>query len=70
MHFFTECEDGFYNGSCTLQCGNCKASTACDNFNGSCPDGCADFYEPPFCTGVSPFFFLILTKKNYPALYI
>lgn len=56
MHFFTECDDGFYNDSCTLQCGNCKDGTACDQINGSCPDGCADLYKPPFCTGVSLFF--------------
>lgn len=54
--FVTECEDGFYNGSCILRCGNCKAGTACDKINGSCLDGCVDLYEPPFCTGVSSFF--------------
>lgn len=65
MHLFTECEDGFYNSSCDLQCGKCKANTACDKMNGSCPDGCVDSYEPPFCTGVSSVF-LIKGKITMP----
>lgn len=53
MHFFTECEDEFYDASCTLQCGKCAAS---DKINGSCQDGCVDSYVPPFCTGISSLF--------------
>lgn len=53
MHFFTECEDEFYDASCTLQCGKCKDGAASDKINGSCQDGCVDSYVPPFCTGIS-----------------
>lgn len=56
MHFFTECEDEFYDASCTLQCGKCKDGAACDKINGSCQDGCVDLYGPPFCTRISSLF--------------
>lgn len=49
-----------------MQCGNCKAGTPCDKINGSCTDGCADLYEPPFCTGDSSFFFKFQSYNYLP----
>lgn len=53
IFIFTDCVDGFYNKSCSIKCGTCKAKAVCDKNNGSCPDGCDGSVHPPLCKSKS-----------------
>lgn len=51
MFFFLECVDGFYNASCTGECGHCLYEELCDKVNGHCLVGCSSNFQAPFCQG-------------------
>lgn len=48
---FLECVDGFYNASCTGECGHCLYEELCNKVNGHCPRGCTSNFQAPFCQG-------------------
>lgn len=52
-----ECDDGFYNRSCTGVCGNCKNGAYCEKENGYCPIGCINNFKYPFCKGTAVYTF-------------
>lgn len=59
-HFFfilVECDDGFYNRSCTGTCGSCKNGAYCDKENGHCHNGCINNFKYPFCKGTAVYTF-------------
>lgn len=64
---FTDCIDGFYNNSCNIKCGKCKAKAVCDKNNGSCPDGCDGSFHSPLCKGNSQYF--ITSFKTLSTLF-
>ncbi|XP_048749812.2 multiple epidermal growth factor-like domains protein 10 [Ostrea edulis] len=37
----SECAAGLYGTRCSLTCGDCRDEAACNNINGSCPEGCS-----------------------------
>lgn len=40
VSFGLECENKTYGENCSNTCGRCRNSVACNNINGTCPDGC------------------------------
>lgn len=49
------CQDGFYNASCTAECGHCLHGEVCDKQDGTCMNGCSSNFLPPLCQGISIF---------------
>lgn len=50
-YIFLECVDGFYNASCTEECGHCLYAEICNKVNGHCPSGCTSNFIAPLCQG-------------------
>lgn len=50
-YMFLECVDGFYNASCTGECGHCLYEELCNKVNGHCPTGCTSNFKAPLCQG-------------------
>ncbi|KAL3869437.1 hypothetical protein ACJMK2_042118 [Sinanodonta woodiana] len=46
----TQCQSGYFlqDGTC-VGCGHCKNGETCDNFNGTCPNGCEDMFQGDKC---------------------
>ena len=47
---FAECADGYYNATCSAECGHCK-NGPCNKDAGYCPNDCKENYMMPLCQG-------------------
>ena len=61
LKFSVVCEDGFYNGTCSAECGKCVNNESCDKETGECENGCHLQFNPPLCQGI--WYFKAILKK-------
>ena len=48
--YIPDCARRTYGMDCKLQCGHCKYDKNCNPVNGSCPEGCKDWYIMEGCS--------------------